>query len=1708
MKRPKMNHLPAGILSLLCAALLIGASEAQSPSLRSEAAAQAARSLHRLDDIDPYAFGLHSPKLTTPQWIGEADVEAVVVLSIDDLGDATKYETYLRPILDRLKEIDGRAGLTITVNKVDPAEPLLQKWLGEGVSLETHTTAHACPMLCKGDLAAVKEDFDRCVDLLFSIPNNRPVGFRVPCCDSMNATSPRFFAELFNKRSPAGNFLTVDSSVFNLFTPDDPAIPRDLVEDADGRGRFLKYVPQDRGFANSIENYPYPYLIGNFCWELPGVMPSDWNAFHLHEAENPFTVEDWQSAIDITVLKEGLFTLVFHPHGWIRNDQIVSLIDHTVHHHAGRVKFLSFREVSERLTKNLLLGQSIRAADGLDNGVRLLDLNADGFMDVVIGNDRLQVTRLWDPEADAFVESSFPVPLFTRNEEGIRQETGVRFGCFGERGAVGFIFANEETSGAWTFNGENWIEDPHPLPVHTVKGDRDQGVRFRDLDGDLVDELLIGNPEQGSVYRREANGWRKLPFDLPGDARIVDSSGGDFGTRLVDLDDDFDLDVVASNEKGSAVYLFSGPETGWETLAKAEPGAGEALPPIALAGKNNGAWVHGRALYWNNERTDSLEHKIVRRAFNDLLGETDSPAKEAAAALKSIHVRPGFEVELVAIEPMVQDPVAFDWGPDGALWVAEMADYPEGAHGPGVFGSRIRRIEDSDGDGVYDRSTVFLEPAPLANGVLAWGKGVLVTCAPDIVYAEDTDGDGVADRTEVLYTGFENINEQHVVNGLRWGLDNWVYCANGDSGGKIRSTRTGEEASISGRDLRIDPERGLIEPIAGLTQFGRVRDDWGNWFGCSNPNPGWSFVQDDRYISRNPHLAAPRFRKDVSILPGPSPVYPTSRTLARYNDPWMVNRFTSACGIEIYRDDLLGSLFEGNSFVCEPVHNLVHREIVRPEGVAFTSRRPPDELASEFLSSTDNWFRPVMARTGPDGALWIADMYRERIEHPEYVPIELQEGVDFRAGEDRGRIYRVFPVGARPPLPTAIAALEPAELAKAFDVRNGAQRDRVHLHVVHEKKTETVPHFLRLAAGSTLPEVRVQSLCILEGLGVLTAGEVLHALADPHPEVQRCAVRLAERFLDQPGVAAAVVQTAEGAENPFLVQQIAYTLGEWEGAGSGATLADLATKVGSDADLRAAILSSLHGKNLAAFADRLRGSTPVPEVWEAVGDMAFALGDSTVFATLADSVLSFEGAPLSEIPMGPTRKVLSALTRENAPLNPEDRPRLQTFSEVLFDTARKVLDDPDAPAEEVRIALEILSAAPERTEEDYSRLSNLLSPLQSPEVQSLALAGLQSAPVEEAAPILLSGWRERTPDLREKILSIFFRNPVWIPALLSGVESTPAIGRDLDARQRQILLAHSDPEIRARAEGLFAQAADSDRAQVVEAFRKALEIEGSAAAGRAVFEERCAKCHVLSGLGRPLGPDLAALSDKSAEALLISILDPNRAVESKYRTYMADTVDGLSYSGLLVNESGNSITLAMDDGAEAVLLRSDLDLFEGSTLSFMPEGLEVGLEPQGLADLIAFVRESGPPMKSFPGNQPILVTPEPYRRELWLLSTTAEIYGDTLVMEEGFENLGGWRSLNDHAAWNFMVEEPGEYSVSIDYSLAPGGPVNQFVLEAAGQRITGEVGATAGWEDYRIVSVGELTLAEGPNRLVLRPLLRLEGELMKLRSVALRPKRK
>jgi putative membrane-bound dehydrogenase-like protein len=1546
-----------------------------------------------LDGADPFYVGTQFPKLTTPQWVGERGVDAVVILAVDDMTDSGKYETFLRPILDRLKQIDGRAPVSIMTRFVAGEDPQVQRWLKEGLSLEVHTLQHPCPLLARGDFQAAATNYYGCIDLLNEISGNKPVAFRMPCCDSMDSTSPRFFAELFNRPSPKGNFLSIDSSVMNLLTTNDSNLPPELVMDAGGRERFRKYFPTAtnamtkvslEAFATTIENYPFPYVIGRLCWEFPCAVPSDWEAFNYHGATNQVTVSDWKSELDAIVRKQGVMTMVFHPHNWIRSEQLVELIDYAAGKYGKRVKFLNFREALERLNQNLLLGQSLRAADGTDNGVRLLDLNGDGYLDAIIANETARTTRVWNPSAGRWVQTEFPSSLVSDSkDQKSKRDRGFRFGLVRPGGQVTAFFRNEDSKGAWYFDGEQWREDGKFFaglnlrgePVLTSERGRDRGVRLRDVDNDGRCELLVGNESQNAVFKWSdvEAAWKKLPFGLPEGTSIVTASGDDNGLRFVDINGDGYDDAVFSNETGYSAHLFIahakqwlGWDVGWSyKMRGGKRGQPGEIPMIVRGGEhpNNGAWFHSGALWVQNEDTSELPDKVARVSFTALQVGDESPPKSTSEALSAFRLAPGLKIELVASEPLIVDPVAFDWAADGRLWVVEMRDYPLGMDGKGKAGGEVRVLEDTDGDGRYDKSTLFLGEIGFPNGILPWGKGALISAAPDIFYAEDTDGDGRADVRRLLFSGFREGNQQHRVNGFEYGLDNWVYAANGGSGGIIRSVENKQELDLRGHDLRIRPDEGIMELQPGATQFGRHRNDWGDWFGNDNSRWLWHYYLPEHYLARNPHLAVASLTRMLANYPESSRIFTASHPQQRFNWPNQLFEVTSACSATPYRDDLFGPEFDTSVFICEPANNVIHREVLEPNGVTFVSHRAAGETNSEFLASTDNWCRPVMVKTGPDGALYFADMYRLVIEHPEYFPDELKHRPDLRAGEDKGRIYRIYPTDTKlRPIPR-LDRLGTRDLVVALDSANGWQRDTVQRLLVQSHNTEAVPDLEALCQHSKNPKTRLQTLCTLSGLRSLTTQVLTRVLKDEHWAVRRQAVVLSEpRFGESPELDSRLLAVENDAD-VRVRYQLAFSLGEWRGPKAGQVLVELMLRDWTNEAMQTAVLSSapVHlEKILQEVFHRSRSDPLSASLIERLAGLATDMAQEAALSDVLGRIATPVSREYAAWQVAGVAGMLDALGRRNLTLAAFQAGAGSALQKVLsrldpiFEQARHLASDSGAEEVERLVAIRLLDRDGKAQEQDTARLGELLGPQNSTGIQKAALAALRQINEPQVAQVLLKSWRACGLNQRQELLNTLFSRTDWTEVVVAALEQGRLLPGELGPLQQQKLLSHSVPDIRQRAAHLFS-AINSDRKKILDAYKDVGQLEGNRAKGHDLFTKNCSICHHLRAEGQSIGPDLGTVADKPVQELVVAILDPNQAVDPAYTAYTAITRDEREMSGILVAETPNSISLKMAGGAEEQILRSNLKELTSSGRSLMPEGFEAGLKQQDLADLIAYV---------------------------------------------------------------------------------------------------------------------------------------------------------
>ncbi|HQX49109.1 MAG TPA: neutral/alkaline non-lysosomal ceramidase N-terminal domain-containing protein [Planctomycetaceae bacterium] len=1085
---------------------------------------------------------------------------------------------------------------------------------------------------------------------------------------------------------------------------------------------------------------------------------------------------------------------------------------------------------------------------------------------------------------------------------------------------------------------------------------------------------------------------------------------------------------------------------------------------LGLEGRLDEVALYDRALTADEVATHfAMAEAVLVPQVTEAVPQPDSLPLSPEESMKVTHLPEGYELRLVAAEPLVMDPVAIDWGSDGKLWVAEMADYPSGMDNNGKPGGRIRFLEDKieDPDGVYDTSTVFLSDIPFPTGVMAWGKGVLITAAPELIYAEDTDGDGKADVRKTLYSGFLEGNQQLRVNGLRWGLDNWVYCASGShhpgygADNQILSLITNEKTAVGSRDFRIRPNEGLIDPQSGPSQFGRNRDPWGNWFGEQNSYPLWHYVLEDQYIRRNPHFAPPDPRH--LLTPSNPPVFSAAPPEKRFHSFEQSGRYTSACSGMVYLDELLfennaanvgrpvlrsasktqdnsksplprtggegqgegAATLAGNAaeqsapssgltatfspdagekgqvdglgiqhvFTCEPFSNLVQHNLLIDDGVSFRLERDPAEAdaKTDFFASEDRWCRPVMVRTGPEGALWIVDMYRYMIEHPHWLPKEGQDELRpfFRSGDDRGRIYRIVPKGyttPKPELPNRrvrivhhMDEMTPPQLVAELESPNGWRRDTAQRLLVTTPDDFAVESLENMVRNGERPTARLHALCTLDGLGKRSAAIVETALRDPHPGVRRNAVRLV------PTASVPLTSLLSMTKDPDakVRLELACVAGQFNKPPSGHILGELLL-FDTDPYLRAAVMSSLNAGNINNTIDRFGalvqgdaleqkpGISKMPgfssadrdELTSILFEQAASIANDDDLERILLLTIDESNDRLQAWQMKSLAKMLDRLTTRGWSIPEHIDEKHRSWIVEAFVIARRMATDSNED-EILRAAAIPLLLRSSDAPQDRETLKALLTPQTPIALQEVAIRHLGQQADESTADILLSGWSSHSPSLRSQILTVLSSRPAWTADLVQQMESSTVNAAEIDAPMRQRLLTTKDGTIKERLEKLFASGSSVDRKAVLEAFQPVLKLSGDAARGAAIFGKKCTTCHKQGNIGHEVGPNLASLTTRTPESLLTAILDPSAAVEAKYLNFVVATTSGRSVIGMLFTETGSSLTLVAAEGKSESILRTDIEELRSTGKSLMPDGLEKDLSQQDLADIIEYVKTIG-----------------------------------------------------------------------------------------------------------------------------------------------------
>jgi putative membrane-bound dehydrogenase-like protein len=956
-----------------------------------------------------------------------------------------------------------------------------------------------------------------------------------------------------------------------------------------------------------------------------------------------------------------------------------------------------------------------------------------------------------------------------------------------------------------------------------------------------------------------------------------------------------------------------------------------------------------------------------------------SPREEQA----TFRVPKGFKVELVASEPDVVDPVAMAFDEQGRLFVAEMRGYPNGGVATGQENrGRIKLLVDEDGDGVYEKSVIFADGLRFPTSVMPWKGGLIVANAPELIHLEDTDGDGKADRQRVLYTGFNLDNIQQLVNSLQWGLDNWIYACAGNNGGTVHSAEKPEvpPVTLRGRGLRFHPDvPGSLEPTSGGGQYGLAPDNHQHWFTATNSQHLRQIVLPDQYLRRNPFLTVPAVTFDIPDHGAACKVnrispfegWRVERTTRRKSGP-DAKRFpstelvpggyiTSACSPVVYEASLFHPGYRGNTFVCDPANNLIHRDVLEAQGSLFTAKRGEED--AEFLASTDNWFRPVWLTIGPEGALYVLDFYREVIETPLSLPDDIKKRFNLES-RDRGRIWRIVPEGFKQPPRVNLAKATGGELVEVLKDANLWKRLTAQRLLMERQDRSTIDVLRKLAGDEAQPLGRVHALWTLHGMKALDVALVGPALKAKEPGVREQGLRLAEEFVPASYALTESILALAYDADPHVRFQFALSVGALPSDQAGPALAALLKRSDNDAWMHSAILSSAKDAAAAILESLLN-------------DDAFA--KTTTARALVNRLAAMIGAQGND---SHTAQVLRLLTRVQKQSPALALTLLEGLGQGMQNTARPLSRLWDKPPEALTdavnnargffrqaaqnaadegrqlpervAAVHLLTHAPAMVA--IPALRDLLVPQAPSEIQTAVVRALAVRGDPEVSTILLAGWQGHGPEMRRAVLEALFSRPERIAALLDAVEQKRVLGAQLGADRIDQLRRLPDAALRKRAAALLAGQVATDRQKAVESYRAALDLNGDAARGKAVFKRNCAACHRLDNDGYDVGANLmAALRTKTKQALLIDILDPSREVDPRYVNYEVTTLGGRTMTGILAVETPSSITLRRAERQEDTVLRAQIESIRATSKSLMPDEFEKQISQQELADLIEYL---------------------------------------------------------------------------------------------------------------------------------------------------------
>ncbi|WP_259015608.1 PVC-type heme-binding CxxCH protein [Emticicia fluvialis] len=980
---------------------------------------------------------------------------------------------------------------------------------------------------------------------------------------------------------------------------------------------------------------------------------------------------------------------------------------------------------------------------------------------------------------------------------------------------------------------------------------------------------------------------------------------------------------------------------------------------------------------------------------------------EHQKALASLTVMDGFKVEMVAAEPLIADPVAMEIDEDGNMYVVEMHGYPLDLSNSG----KVKLLKDTDNDGVPDTSIVFADKLKLPTGIMRWKKGILVTDTPDIIYLEDSNNDGKADIRKVVLTGFALSNPQHNLNTPRFELDNWIYLGHeaivtpfvykkefGDEGKDIYfadkpdGQHLGKNAN--GRAVRFNLDSYQVEELSGETQFGHTVDAWGHRLYTSNADHLFHEVLAAPYMKNNPDLLLPTATHDISDHGNAAEIYPITEN-PNHQLLTDVGVITSSCGVTWYLGGAFGDKFKDVTFVGEPVHNMVHADVIKQAGASFIASRLNEK--SEFLASKDAWFRPVNFYIGPDGALYVIDYYRQIIEHPEWMSDEINKSGALYNGTDKGRIYRIVPENGLPMDwlgKLNLSKKSDAELVKLLENDNIWYRRTAQRLLLHRQAKGIAGNLREIIGKSALPEAKVHALWLLDGLKTVDVQDIIQTFRDGEAGVRENGIRVAENYMSRNPAGANTEKlkkeliALQNDGNNKVRFQLLNTLGFVKTPASEQARLAILKRDFHDKWVGVACIASFAGKENQVFDFAVKElaaekSNETAEFFSNLGATIANSGNKEVFTAVFARVSTSNGnsdadwwkaATLSGIsklwhykgitvPLADAQKeqLLTAFSAQStaeyrkACLDLLEATGLPRSAEVTakIKEAGVILSDKKQDEKLRADAVELLSIA--NASAYKNEFLQILTRKEPELVQVTVLNTLSKIGDKSTFDFLLKEFKTFSAPIQQKVVELLMAKPERIPLLLSALETKRIDKAAIGWRQMVDLMNYEETNIRAFARKVLA--VNEDRKAVLQNYLKALDTKGDKTNGKLVFEKNCATCHQIEGVnGVNFGPNLSTLRSRNATSIITEIINPNNSIADKYDFWTLTFKNNNTMAGLILQENANVLTLREVGGKESVIQKKDIAKMVKSETSIMPNGLENAISIKEMADLIAFIQ--------------------------------------------------------------------------------------------------------------------------------------------------------